>query len=132
MKVNKISILALCLAVSGCASVADPETADFNQLPVIEFGQPVPEDGNFILHFPAGVAIATPVIFKGDLFEEAVCEVVSVKPVRDIYVHKEWVSYDRQQWMDANQSLDLKVNVVLPGYHHPQPGYVMLEMNTMK
>lgn len=132
MKGNMISILALCLAVTGCASVSGTDAPELAQLPVVKFGQPVPDDGQYILHFPAGVPIETPVTFKGNLFEQAATEVVSVKPVRDIYVHKEWMSYDKHLWVDGNQSIDLKVNVILPGYHHPQPGHVVLEMNAVE
>jgi hypothetical protein len=131
MQNSRFSIAALCLVFSGCASVSGPMTAEIEKLPVVEFGQPVPEDGKYILHFPAGVAIDTPVIFKGDLFEQEAREVLSVKPIRDIYVHKEWMSYDKHNWLDANDALKLKMDVVLPGYHHPQPGRVVLEMNSV-
>ncbi len=131
MKNSKLSIVALCLFFSGCASVSGPKTSEIGKLPVVEFGQPVPEDGNYILHFPAGVAIDTPVTFKGNLFEREAREVMSVKPLRDIYVHKEWMSYDKQKWVDANSSVKLKIDVILPGYHRPQPGHVVLELNSV-
>ncbi len=130
MKTHTILLSALTLGLTGCASMSPPDSTKLSSLPVVHFGQPVPEDGDYVLLFPAGVAIDTPVTFKGDLFEQTVREVVSVKPVKDIYVHKLWVSYDGKNWMDAAKSIDLDINVVLPGYNHPKPGFVLLEMNT--
>jgi len=129
MKHDLLTLSALCLVLGGCASVSVPDSAELDKLPVVQYGDPVPADGNYVLHFPAGVAIDTPVTFKGNLFEQAATADVSVKPVKDIYVHKQWLSYDGQHWMDANKAIDLKVQVVLPGYSHPEPGYVTLEMN---
>lgn len=132
MKGYILSLSTLCLSLGGCASMSGPDTAELNKLPVVQYGQPVPADGNYVLHFPAGVAIDTPVTFKGNMFEREATADVSVKPVKDIYVHKQWLSYDGEHWMDANKAIDLKVQVVVPGYHRPEPGYVTLEMNAIQ
>ena len=131
MKHNLLSLSTICLALGGCASVsAPPDTAALGKLPVVEYGQPVPADGGYVLHFPAGVAIDTPVTFKGDLFERTAEAVVSVKPAKDIYVHKQWLSYDGENWVDAKEAVEIQVLVAIPGYEHPEPGYVLLEMNS--
>jgi hypothetical protein len=132
MKPHLFHISVMALALAGCASTPTPDSTELTKLPVVPFGQPVPADGDYVLHFPAGVAIATPVTFKGDLFERSASELVTVKPARDIYLHKQWLSYDGQHWMEANSSIDLDIQVVLPGYDHPDPGYIRLEMNAME
>jgi len=129
MKKRYLSLAGLVFILGGCASVGQPDQASLAKMPVVDFGGTVPTDGNYILHFPAGVGIETPVTFQGNLFEQAAHETVTVKPTQDIYVHKQWMSYDTEHWVDANAALDLKVEVVLPGYAHPEPGYVLLEMN---
>jgi len=132
MKFEKCSIFSLLLLLGGCASVSGPDTAQLEKMPVVPYGQPVPEDGNYVLHFPAGASVETPVTFQGDLFQQAAREVVSVKLARDIYLHKEWLSYDGKHWRDARSALDLKVDLVLPGYDHPEPGYLLLEINPVE
>jgi hypothetical protein len=129
MKKRYLSLAGLVFIMSGCASMGQPDQASLAKLPVVDFGETVPADGNYVLHFPAGVGIETPVIFQGDLFEQAAQEQVTVKLAQDIYVHKQWMSYDGEHWVDARSALDLQVKVVLPGYAHPEPGHVILEMN---
>ncbi len=129
MNPHTIPLAALCLILGGCASMSPPQNAELERLPVVAYGDPVPADGDFILHFPAGVAIDTPVTFEGNLFQQAATARLAVKPAKDIYVHKQWMSYDRQHWVDANDRIEFKVEVVVPGYTHPEPGYVRLEMN---
>jgi hypothetical protein len=132
MKRYIYSMTVLCTLLGGCASVSGPDTAALGRLPVVAYGQPVPTDSDYILHFPAGVPIDTPVTFKGTLFERAVSETLTVKPATDIYVNKQWVSFDGEHWMQADKAIDTQVQVVLPGYAHPEPGYVLLEMNTLE
>ncbi|MEJ2455819.1 MAG: hypothetical protein P8103_16910 [Candidatus Thiodiazotropha sp.] len=132
MKREVLILAGMFMLLSGCASIPEPEPGALSQLPVIEFGQPVPADGNYVLHFPQDKSIEMPVSFEGNLFQAPTREVLSVKLNRDIYVHKEWLSYDGKNWIDANGAMDLQVHVVIPGYSHPEPGYVLLEMNAVE
>lgn len=138
MRLEKSSMMPLLLLLGGCACMQGsglgpgPDATKLEKLPVVPYGQPVPENGEYVLHFPAGVSIETPVIFQGDLFQQASREVLIVKPARDIYLHKQWLSYDGKHWEDARKAIDLKGDVVLPSYDHPEPGYVLLEFNSVK
>jgi hypothetical protein len=129
MKRDLLLISGTLLLLSGCASMSEPETGALSRLPVIEYGQPVPADGNFVLHFPQGKPIGMPVSFEGNLFQEPAQEMLNVRLKRDIYVHKKWLSYDGKHWVDTKGALDLQVSVVIPGYNHPEPGYIRLQMN---
>jgi hypothetical protein len=129
MKKRLFLAVSMLLVLSGCASMSNPDAASLSQLPLVEFGQPVPTGGNYVLHFAQGKPIEMPVSFEGDLFQEPSRETLRVKLKRDIYVHKGWLSYDMQNWVDAKSALDLQVQVVIPGYNHPKPGYIRLEMN---
>ncbi len=129
MKRYTTSLAGLCLLLGGCASMSPPESGELDRLPVVAYGDRVPAGGDYILHFPAGVPIDTPVTFEGNLFQEAATAHLAVKPVKDIYVHKQWMSFDRQHWVDAHERIDFNVEVILPGYNHPTSGHVRLQMN---
>jgi hypothetical protein len=130
---KRIYILgAVLLTVSGCASVPDLSQEDLARLPVVTFGEPVPKDKPFVLYFPAGKPIVTEVAVSGNLFERNARENISVALRRDIYSYKKWISYDRKTWVDGRKDLDVKVKIQLPGYEHPEPGFIRLEMDQKK
>jgi hypothetical protein len=120
---------AVLLAVSGCASVPDLSPEDLARLPVVAFGEPVPKDKAFVLHFPAGKPIPTAVSISGNLFEREAKQNLSVALRKDIYSYKEWISFDRKTWVNGRKAIVLKVGIQTPGYDHPEPGFVRIEMD---
>jgi hypothetical protein len=130
---KRIYMLAVVLlAVSGCASVPDLSPEDLARLPVVAFGEPVPKDKAFILHFPAGQPISTAVTISGNLFEREARQNLTVALRKDIYTYKEWISFDRKIWVDGRKAIVLKVGIQSPGYDHPEPGFVRIEMDEKK
>ena len=117
-------ILAASLAsltLAGCAGMQKPTSEKLTAMPVVEFGQPVPAGKEFILHFAAGQPIATNVSIKGNLFEHSAEQTLNVKLRRDIYVYKQWVSYDNATWRDGQEVIGSNVELKIPGYEHPKP-----------
>ncbi len=130
MKIHVSMIgIAAFIALSGCASWQAPSAQTLSELPVIEFGDKVPTDKEFVLHFIAGKPIPTAVAIKGNIFSQEAEDQLNVKLRRDIYVYRDWISFDRVNWVDGNKALGVKVEIKLPGYEHPRPGYVHIQMD---
>lgn len=129
MKLKTIVLSSVILLSGGCASLDRPAEDEFASLSVIQFGNTVPADGKYILHFPQGVPIDTPVTFGGNLFKADDMKVLSVTPKQDIYVYKDWVSYDRKNWRNADETMQADLQVKLPGYEHPKTGYLNLRLD---
>jgi hypothetical protein len=129
MKLIIFALSSVILFSGGCASLDRPAEDEFASLPVVQFGDSVPVDGKYILHFPPGVPIDTPVTFGGNLFTGDDMKVLTVTPIEDIYVYKEWVSYDRENWQDADKTMSTDLQLKLPGYNHPRAGYLNLRLD---
>lgn len=121
-----LSALAL-LAISGCAM--PPSQNEINQLAVIQFGKPVPKSGEYILYFPANEAIPTTVSIEGDIFQKTAKQVLMVKLKRGIYNYKEWISYDKQHWLNGEDALGVKLDIKIPGHQYPRPGHITLNLS---
>ncbi len=130
MKLKTLLFSSVLLLTGGCASIERPTADEFTRLPLIPFGNSVPADGEYILHFPHGIAIDTPVTFGGNLFIADDMKTLSVTPRQDIYVYKEWVSYDRKNWQLADDAMKADLQLKLPGYDHPQTGYLKLRLDS--
>jgi hypothetical protein len=129
MKMKLAAVLTTVVALGGCAGMGGPRSEDLSKLPLVTFGGSVPADREFILHFPVGQPIPTTVRIEGNLFERPANETMSVKLLKDVYAYKEWVSFDRQHWLKGEDIIGLKVSVRVPGYHHPKPGSIVVELN---
>jgi len=102
---------------------------DFDQLPVVTFGDPLPKDQNYILHFPANAPITTNVSIEGNLLQQPAKDELAVKLTKDIYAYKEWVSYDKQHWYNSHDVIEVRAIVKIPGTHHPEPGIIRVTVN---
>jgi hypothetical protein len=129
MKTRLAIALTAVAALNGCAGLGAPASEDLRELPVVKFGEAVPADRDFILYFPAGQPIPTNVRIQGNLFERTTADTVSVSLRKDIYTYKEWVSFDRQHWLKGEDTIGLKVHIRVPGYRHPRPGEIDVEIN---
>lgn len=124
----KFAVLGMSLlSLSACATPPSSESLD--ALPVIDFGNVVPAGSDYILHFPAGKAIPTDVRIGGDLLEHPAQQTLTVKLNRDIYSYKQWVSYDKQHWVQGNDAIALKLDVKIPSYTYPQAGHIKLDVS---
>jgi len=130
MKLRYFSPIVLLLALGGCA--IPPSNSELSQLPVIPFGQPIPENSDYILYFSAGKVITTDVNLEGNLFQHPAQQKIKVKLTKDIYSYKEWMSYDKQHWLSGQEALKFKVDIKIPGYHYPRPGHITLNLSENK
>ncbi len=121
MSVGLISVL-----LTACASV--PRPGDLEGVPVVQFGDRPPEGNEYILYFRAGEPINTRVNIHGNIFAKEASTVMRVTLKRDIYAYKDWISYDRQKWVDGDSALGLKMIVKIPGPEHPEAGLIDLQM----
>jgi len=124
-----LSLAGILLLFNGCATMGKPSQEEITSLPIIDYGAAVPENGNYVLRFPAGKPIPTPVSFTGNLFTAPDKKELSVAPATDIYTYKDWISFDGKEWHNAEEHLDLKVELELPGYYRPKPGYLKLNLD---
>lgn len=128
MNLKLTSILCPLLLVTGCATL-NPISGRLDDLPIIPFGGETPTDGEFILHFPQAVPIETSITFAGNLFIASDVQTMQVRPKQDIYLYREWVSFDLQRWRNASETLHADLKMQLPGYDHPGPGYLHLRLD---
>lgn len=129
MKTKFVIVLSTVAGLSGCAGFDDLKSEEVRDLSLVRFGDVVPANQDFILHFPAGQAIPTVFQIQGNLLDRTVDETVTVTLRKDIYAYKDWISFDRQHWLKGDEVIGLKVNIQVPGYRHPTPGLVKMELD---
>jgi hypothetical protein len=66
---------------------------------------------------------------KGTIFAKEAEQRLSVTLRRGIYAYKNWVSYDRVTWRAGQEAIKGDVQVKLPGYDHPEPGWVKIRLD---
>jgi len=130
MKTTLFAISLSCMTLAGCSSL--PSQTVISQLPVVTFGEPVPQGQEFILHFPAGKPIGTNVTIEGNLFDKPAKEQMFVKPNKDIYAYKNWVSFDRTKWNIGKDILSVQAKIKIPGPTHPELGIIYLKVDEKK
>ena len=122
-----LSAYALLVA-AGCAT--QPPTADsLRGIPVVQFGQPVPAGGDYILYFPPNKPIPLNVSVKGSIFAKEAEQRLDVTLRKGIYSYKNWVSYDRVTWRNSQEVIKSDFRIMLPSYQHPEPGVIRLQMD---
>jgi len=124
---STVIIGILCLFLISCSLIA--AKPDFDKLPVVTFGQPLPKDNDYILYFPANTPIGTHVSIEGNLLQQAARDDLSVQLTKDIYAYKEWVSFDKQHWMNSHDVMEIRAVIKIPGTHHPEPGIIQVTVN---
>jgi len=117
--------------LSACAALP-PSAESLAEAPLVRFGDAPPENKDYVLHFPAGQPIPVKLSIIGNAFNQPRNETTEVSLVRDVYVHKNWLSYDRQTWIEANKALDFNIDIRIPGYAHPRDGIIKVMMDFKK
>jgi hypothetical protein len=69
------------------------------------------------------------VAVKGNIFARDAEQRLDVTLRRGIYVYKNWISHDRLTWRDARDTIKTDVRVKIPGYTHPEPGLMKVQMD---
>lgn len=128
---SRILILALsALGLSACASLTPPSSDTLAAVPSIRYGQSAPADGDYILIYPAGLALPMEASITGDLFEADQHATLQPRLKQDVYVYKHWASFDGKQWARADKLVGGQFEIVLPGEKDGQsPGRMHAEFN---
>ncbi len=121
--------VALIITSSGCATLQKPTNETFASLPIIKYFDQVPAGKDYILHFPAGKPISTSVSIKGTVFAQEAEDILEVTLKKDIYAYQRWISYDKNNWIDGDDAIDFKLEIKIPGYKHPKPGIIAVQMD---
>jgi hypothetical protein len=126
-----IAALLFCLLSSGLVAASPPTFEQLAKLPVIRFGEPVPE-GEFILMFPAGQPITIYVSVEGSLFTKAAGVELAVIPAREFFVFHDWASLDGLKWLPRGELIKSDVLIKFPGYNHALPGILKIRMDLVE
>jgi hypothetical protein len=131
---KNLTFLGVCalLFATGCASVQPPSAEAVSKLPVVQFGEAVPAGKDYILFFPADKPIPTNVAIKGSIFATEAQQRLDVTLRRGIYAYRNWISYDRVNWRDGQQAIKTDIRIVIPGYTHPEPGLMKIQMDEQR
>jgi len=124
-----IAALLLCWTSSVFAAAAPPSYKELAKLPVIRFGDPIPDNKDYILLFSAGQTVTIAVSIDGTLFDKTVNTELMVTPAKDIMVYRDWASLDGYKWIPRSELIKSEVQVKVPGYNHPHPGILKVRMD---
>ena len=115
----------LCVGATGC-SLCPPK--DLASRPVVELGStPTQEDA--VLKLSAGQPIAARAEIRGSLLAQTAHSDMTVALARDLYLYKEWASFDRVHWKRAGQLVQSSIKVETPSAQSPQAGLLLLEFD---
>ena len=126
-----VAVLLCCLLSAGLAAAAPPSYDELARLPVIPFGEPVPES-DYILMFPAGQPMTISVSVEGSLFTKAAQTKLAVTSTREFFIFRDWASLDGVTWKPRSELIKSDVVVKIPGYNHPLPGILTIRMDLVE
>jgi hypothetical protein len=126
-------ILASLLSCAGCASLTPPDEKNMAEVPVVNFGDAAPEGKKiheFVVHYPAGTSLPVVASVQGTLLEKSDQSNLSVTLKKDIYVYRNWVSFDGKNWQSGDKVVASKFKIDLPGLANGKnPGTLSAEFN---
>jgi hypothetical protein len=123
-----VSAIIFLLLASIVATAAPPSYEELAKIPVIRFGESVP-DGDYILFFPAGMPIPISVSVAGSLFARDARSELVVTPAREFFIFQDWASLDGVTWLPRGELIKSDVVMKIPGYNHPLPGILKIRMD---
>lgn len=130
---RKNTLLTLALFAStltGCAGLTPPNAKDMTQITNVRYGENAPNGKEFIIFYPAGVALPIVASVNGTLLAQEDQATLHVTLKRDIYVFKQWVSFDGQRWQSSRDLLSSNFAIEIPGIRDGKnPGKLHAEFN---
>ena len=123
-------LVAAGLSLGGCASLFPPKAEDLAQTPVVRFGEAAPSGKEFITYFPAGAPLPALATVDGTLLERKVSATMQVALKRDVYLYRQWLSFDGKNWVYSTDAVGGKFLIELPGLKDGKnPGAMSAEFN---
>lgn len=129
MKLAHILIAATtCAALTACAGIS-PSTAEIAKVPQIQFGQPLPEGNNYVLHFPAGTPLPVSAIVDGSLFEHEGQATFHVTLKHDVYTYRQFASFDGLNWQPSRNLIETQLELQIPQKGGSNAGMLHIKMD---
>lgn len=119
----------VAVSLSACAGLTPPNTNELAQVPHIEFGQPLPEGDNYILHYPAGVPLPVSTVVDGALFERSESSTLNVVLKHELYVFRRFASLDGKTWQHANEQIETRLELQIPQKDGSKAGLLHMTLN---
>jgi hypothetical protein len=107
------AVLPAAVAVTGCAAWRAPDADLATRLPIIEIGQPKPDTKEYILRVPARKPIPVIVTFDGSFLTEEGAAETAIQVRQDVYLYKQWASFDGKIWQRSHSIFDTRLGVGL-------------------
>jgi hypothetical protein len=125
---NILIAVATCAALSACAGMP-PKPEDLAEVPRVEFGQTLPEGNDYVLHFPAGVALPVAAVVEGNLFERSDEATMHVTLKHDVYAYRQFVSFDGLTWRTSPKMIDIRLELQIPQKGGGNAGIVRVKVD---
>ncbi len=124
-----IMFITLFCSIAGCSTMRKTSPDSLRGIPVVEFGNQVPELKDFILYFPAGKPIPVVTSIKGSALAQEAENTQTVALKKSLYAYKKWVSFDGQNWVLGEDVLSINADIKIPSVEHPRPGLLKLQVD---
>lgn len=124
----KRMILATVVTLTACAGLP-PASSEIAKAPRIEFGQPLPEGKNYLLHYPAGTPLPVSARVDGSLFEQPDEATLHVVLKRDVYVFGKFASFDGKEWQPAFRLISTHLELQIPQKDGGKAGLLHIKMD---
>lgn len=108
-----LPIIAASAALTACAGLP-PSASEIAKAPQIQFVQPLPEGNNYVLHFPAGTPLPVSTVVDGSLFEHEAQATLHVILKHDVYVYRQFASFDGQNWQPTRKLIETHLELQIP------------------
>lgn len=129
MKLTSILMAATtCVALTACAGMP-PNASDLSTVPIIQFGQPLPEGKDYVLLFPAGTPLPVSVLVGGSLFEKDDQTTLHVTLKHEVFVYQKFASLDGQNWKRGRELIETKLELQIPQKNGNNAGLLQLKLD---
>lgn len=109
------ALLAATATLAGCAGLMAPGADEMAKVPVVRYGEAAPAGGEHVLLYPAGAPLPVVASVSGTLLAKTGEARMEVATSRDVYVYKNWLSFDGKNWMSGSQAVGGEFAITLPG-----------------
>lgn len=123
-----LSIIVASAILTACAGLP-PSTAEIAKVPQVQFGQPLPADDNFVLHFPAGTPLPVSTVVDGNLFERDGQATFNITLKHDVYVYRQFASFDGQNWQPTRKLIETHLELQIPQKDGSNAGMLHVKMD---
>ena len=122
------AIIAISTTLTACAGLP-PSATDIAKVPQIQFGQPLPEGKDYVLHFPAGTPLPVSTVVDGNLFEHEGHATFNVTLKHDVYVYRQFASFDGQNWQPSRKLIETYLELQIPQKDGTNAGMLHLKID---